>query len=517
MDAFCIGRLRFIRLPPSWISLQRSSSNKPQTINIELAIGATDDYGTDLQFDSVDLKLELLDATTLAPVRGVQLRPEGSSTSRTPESAQPATAVFSFSPAQGPIHKLKLSLTFLPTFLASNKTPTSLVFALSVAPAVGEARRSSSSFTTGPVASSSTTALRNTIGEPRRPVIKTWDDRKFVLMSLRSGPVEIRIEKEPARVAQEKVQTAIRTVHLSSNPASEPQAASPREAAATIAITERPGLNNSTGQRLWDCAIGLTSFLSQYPAALDPNFALDGLLEEEGGPDQEHSRPPPAKRARQDVTVSSRPRLRGRLRVVELGAGCALASMVAAKLLSSPSASGAEQTAAATILATDVETTVESTLEENLRANGLLSSSNKKISDQSSNAKPPPIMIDSAVLDWGRLSDDQVRVVFGHPRQESRRLNGVADTRDDPALTILATDVLYNPESHPLLLATLLSLLRPTRARSQDDGSPLPRRALVTYKRRTEGDDGFFPLAREAGLAVDKVWEWGEVGVWTVT
>lgn len=159
--------------------------------------------------------------------------------------------------------------------------------------------------------------------------------------------------------------------------------------------------------------------------------------------------------------------------MVELGAGCALASMVAAKLLSSPSASGAEQTAAATILATDVETTVESTLEENLRANGLLSSSNKKISDQSSNAKPPPIMIDSAVLDWGRLSDDQVRVVFGHPRQESRRLNGVADTRDDPALTILATDVLYNPESHPLLLATLLSLLRPTRARSQDDGSPL--------------------------------------------
>lgn len=206
--------------------------------------------------------------------------------------------------------------------------------------------------------------------------------------------------------------------------------------------------------------------------------------------------------------------------MVELGAGCALASMVAAKLLSSPSASGAEQTAAATILATDVETTVESTLEENLRANGLLSSSSsaKKVSDQSWSAKPPPILIDSAVLDWGRLSDDQLRVVFGHPRQDSRRLNGdAADARDDPALTILATDVLYNPESHPLLLATLLSLLRPTRARSQDDGSPLPRRALVTYKRRTEGDDGFFPLAREAGLAVDKVWEWGEVGVWTVT
>lgn len=199
--------------------------------------------------------------------------------------------------------------------------------------------------------------------------------------------------------------------------------------------------------------------------------------------------------------------------MVELGAGCALASMVAAKLLSSPSASGAEQTAAATILATDVETTVESTLEENLRANGLLSSS--KISGRSSNAKPPPIMIESAVLDWGRLSDEQLRVMLGDHRQGGRSMYET-HALDPAALTIFATDVLYNPESHPLLLATLLSLLRPTRARSQDDGSPLPRRALIAYKRRTEGDDGFFPLAREAGLAVDKVWEWGEVGVWAV-
>lgn len=306
------------------------------------------------------------------------------------------------------------------------------------------------------------------------------------------------------------VQTAIRTVHLS-NPAPEPQADGPNESAATIEITERPGLNNSTGQRLWDCAIGLTSFLSQYPAALDPDSALEGLLEDEEGPDQELSRPPPAKRLRQDVAVSS-PRPRRRLRVVELGAGCALASMVAAKLLSSPSASGGQS--AATVLATDVETTVESTLEENLRANGL-SSSSSKISGRSSKAKSP-IMIESAVLDWGRLSDEQLRVVLGHPRQDGRPMNGETDALDPAALTILATDVLYNPESHPLFLSTLLSLLRPTKTKLQD-GSLLPRRALVAYKRRTEGDDGFFPLAREAGLEVDKVWEWGEVGVWAVT
>lgn len=187
--------------------------------------------------------------------------------------------------------------------------------------------------------------------------------------------------------------------------------------------------------------------------------------------------------------------------------------MVAAKLLASPSASGAQQTAA-TVLATDVKTTVESTLKENLRANGLLAS--PKISGRSSNAKPPPIMIESAVLDWGRLSDEQLGVVLGHPRLDGRSMNGDTEARDDPALTILATDVLYNPESHPLLLATLLSLLRPTRTESSLDNHS-PRRALVAYKRRTEGDDGFFPLAREAGLEVDKVWEWGEVGVWAVT
>ncbi|KWU41222.1 hypothetical protein RHOSPDRAFT_30594 [Rhodotorula sp. JG-1b] len=466
MDAFCIGRLRFLRLPPSWISLQRSSSNTPQTVNIALAIGATDDYGTDLQFDSVDR---------------VQLRLEGSATSRSPDSAHPATVVFPFSPAQGPVHKLKLSLTFSPALLASKKPPTSLVLALSVAQAVDDTGSSSPSSSIGPIASSSTAALRSTIGEPRQPVIETWDHRRFVLMSLRSGPRILTLY-----MYLPTVQTAIRTVHLSNPapPSAERQADGPNESATTIEITERPGLNNSTGQRLWDCAIGLTAFLSQYPAALEPDFPLEGL------PDPELSRPPPAKRFRQDDTVSP-PRPRRRLRIVELGAGCALASMVAAKLLSSGSASGAEQTAA-TMLATDVETTVESTLKENLRANGL------------------------AVLDWGRLSDEQLGVVLGHPRLDGRSLNGDTDARDDPALTILATDVLYNPESHPLLLATLLSLLRPTRTESSLDNHS-PRRALVAYKRRTEGDDGFFPLAREAGLEVDKVWEWGEVGVWAVT
>ena len=154
--------------------------------------------------NSPTVKLELFDATTLTAVRGVQLRLEGSATSRSPDSAHPATVVFPFSPAQGPVHRLKLSLTFSPALSASTKPPTSLVLALSVAQAVDETGSSSPSSSIGPIASSSTATLRSTIGEPRQPVIETWDDRRFVLMSLRSGPIEIRIEKEPARIAQDK-------------------------------------------------------------------------------------------------------------------------------------------------------------------------------------------------------------------------------------------------------------------------------------------------------------------------
>ncbi|GAA5991520.1 hypothetical protein JCM10908_005741 [Rhodotorula pacifica] len=201
MDAFCIGRLRFIRLPPSWISLQRTSSNKPQTVNIELAIGATDDYGTDLQFDSVDLSLELLDAATHTPVRGVKVRLEGASNSRSHAAADPGAVVFTFSPAQGSIHKLKLSLSFLPAFFTAKPAPTSLVFSLSVAL---PAHSTFSSAASGPDASASTQILRRTIGEIEQSVIETWDDRRFVLMGLRSGAVEIRSDKEPARVSQEK-------------------------------------------------------------------------------------------------------------------------------------------------------------------------------------------------------------------------------------------------------------------------------------------------------------------------
>lgn len=146
------------------------------------------------------MRLGVLDAVTLDPVRGVQLRLDGALPSRSSAPAHSATSGFTFSPAQGPVHKLKVSLTFLPAFVADKSRPA-LVFSLSldVAP-----RPQDSASLTGCAASTSTSMLRTTIGEVNQPVIETWDDRRYVLMGLRSGPVEIRVDKEPAKAAPEK-------------------------------------------------------------------------------------------------------------------------------------------------------------------------------------------------------------------------------------------------------------------------------------------------------------------------
>lgn len=278
------------------------------------------------------------------------------------------------------------------------------------------------------------------------------------------------------------VQTALRTISLPppSLPAREQDSATspsqtPSSPRRPIAIIERPGLNNSTGQRLWDCAIGMSAFLSLFPHALDPSISLKAL---DAGYDVE----PACKKRRVENGDGGRKR---KIRIVELGAGCALASMAASRVLSEGVAIGV-----ASVLATDVEATVETTLRENLEAN----------SDGEA--------VESAVLDWGELSQETVDSVVRGGERQTR-----ADADDGISLTLLATDVLYNPSSHQLLLSTLVSLLRPHYVST----SPTSHRALIAYKRRTEGDECFFELAKEAGLAVSKVWEWCEVSVWSFT
>lgn len=137
------------------------------------------------------------------------------------------------------------------------------------------------------------------------------------------------------------------------------------------------------------------------------------------------------------------------------------------------------------VLATDIEATVETTLAENVAHNS---------------RRPSDTPIETVVLNWGKLSDDRVKEIL--------------DSSPNPNLTLIATDVLYDPDTHQLLLDTLLSFLRPSNEIAPLLGST---RALIAYKRRTDGDDGFFEMARKAGLEVGKVWEWSEVSVWSFT
>ncbi|BGP21965.1 hypothetical protein JCM10295v2_000842 [Rhodotorula toruloides] len=415
-------------------------------------------------FDSVGLRIDVLDAQTLQSPPGVTLRLTNSPSSTSSPDSNSAT--FTFSPSNGPFHTLKLSLIFQPSLTALPALP-SLTFRLSVA---------SSSPPAPAKESDATRCIRTLINESHQDVVETWDEKRYVLMSVRSGAVEVKVAGKEVKVANEKVQTAIRTIHLPSSPSasssteSNSSFATPTLSSRPIIIVERPGLNNSTGQRLWDCAIGMSAFLSLFPHALDAAVPLTSIGI------QNYDEPSSKRRRVENVS-----RARGRnVRVVELGAGCALASMAASRILSTYGAASM-----ASVLATDVEATVETTLKENLEAK-----------------------LEAAVLDWGELSQDTVANVT----QGTRRRRRSDATDDETSLTALATDVLYNPSSHCLLLSTMLSLLRPHQPPSTPSTH---RRALVAYKRRTEGDDGFFAHAKGAGLEVTKVWEWGEVSVWS--
>ncbi|GAA5971412.1 hypothetical protein JCM11641_008343 [Rhodosporidiobolus odoratus] len=478
-DAFHLGRLRLVRLPPASIAIP-GGSKKPITIPVELTVGVTDDYGVDLMFDSLNLQIELLDAMTLNPPTNIGLRLEDS---LSPASARKNVASFTFSPSRGPFHSLRLNLGF--SALGTSRIPQSaLCFRLSVAPssAVGSSLSDSRA----------TKRMRTLIGEEQQSVLESWEDKKYVFMSLTSGPVEVMIEGKEVKVANEKVQVALRTIHLPCAPSRSPPTSQPALASAStsvpastssqlISIVERPGLNNSTGQRLWDCAIGLSAFFSLYPGALDAS----SLLPFPSSPVQSNLGKidiPCAKRPRLDSTSS---RMR-RIKVIELGAGCALASLAIWRLLPD-----------ADILATDVEATVSTTLRENLAANSL---------EETGAGRKGGQAIVAEVLDWGEVAPEHVQRLAGDDV--------------DSALTLIGSDILYNPSSHALLLSTLLSFLRPrprspSSAATSTSSTPTQhRRALIAYKHRTEGDDGSFPLARSAGLEVKEVWKWGGVGVW---
>lgn len=301
-----------------------------------------------------------------------------------------------------------------------------------------------------------------------------WDDNAFVVMEAVSGLIQVRVDqslKQHAVASKDKrmslctlslivqidrgyiaVQTACRHIHL---PSRAPDAVQGRK---RCRIIERPGLNNSTGQRLWDCAIAMCCWLERDPSILRESPSVKDTAD-----------------ACRPVERSRRPPLERRVhRVIELGAGCGLVSMAVSDLLSHPSSrnddGGGEDSE---VVATDVQSTVSSTLTENTETNS---------------RSFPDIQI--RVLDWG-------------PVDQTRWHETDGDSTDRARLTILATDVLYNTSSHEALLETLCGLL-------QDECD----RAFIAYKPRTDGDGDFFEMAKRAGLRVERVWEWGQMSIW---
>lgn len=158
--------------------------------------------------------------------------------------------------------------------------------------------------------------------------------------------------------------------------------------------------------------------------------------------------------------------------LMELGAGCGLGSLAAAHIAGQSKVSQNYD-----ILATDILATVDTTLSENLCRN-----------KQTSTFRTEP-------LDWGTLEPSRILKLLHLTASQSR-----------PNLTIIGSDILYDPDTHCILLDTIKSLLRhPATSKS---------RCLIAYKARTEGDDNFFTLAQEGGLKVTRVWSWGDLSLY---
>ena len=155
--------------------------------------------------------------------------------------------------------------------------------------------------------------------------------------------------------------------------------------------------------------------------------------------------------------------LQGR-QIVELGAGCGLLSLAAsARLLLSDQATSK-------IIATDLKEVVNSTLQESLLANSALA-----------------INIQPLALDWG-TSD--LSLPPGKP------------------LTILASDVLYNADSHEIFLDTLLAMYKLA------GGDAI---VYIAYRHRIAGDDRFWELARESGLVFGQIHQLADIQIWQCT
>lgn len=144
------------------------------------------------------------------------------------------------------------------------------------------------------------------------------------------------------------------------------------------------------------------------------------------------------------------------LQIVELGAGCGLDGIIAA--LSAQKCRDHVQT-----LLTDIDQVV--------------SSVTTSVLERTSEEVPNISSVSATTLDW-----------------TAPKLSAAAKEPTD--LLVLATDVLYNVESHQPFLDCLIQLFR--------QSSHANSVAWLAYKPRTHGDDAFFDMGRRAGLFVER-------------
>ncbi|KAI0251413.1 putative methyltransferase-domain-containing protein [Lactifluus subvellereus] len=222
-------------------------------------------------------------------------------------------------------------------------------------------------------------------------------------------------------------------------------------------------------KKLWDSGIGLSAWLVRLFAA--------GAGAGAGAAAADESQPGPAVIVRE---LRERLVVREECRVIELGAGTGIVSLVLAALRSANPASASHETR---ILSTDLPSSME-LMSYNIRANAALY---------------PHCLPTALPLDWDEGLPDAVRDV--HER-------GGFDL-------IAMADVTYNTSSFPALLRTLGSLLASSDPHDHDHHAELGARAgpvapeplvLLAYKERDPAERQLWDMmARETGVVLECV------------
>ncbi|KAK4046426.1 hypothetical protein OIV83_006085 [Microbotryomycetes sp. JL201] len=256
------------------------------------------------------VELVALDAATDLPANGVRLSDARCTTSARDEQNN---VRISLQGVKGPYYSCQLRLDF------TSETDSAGLKLLAKVTSQAEHEPASLAL------SDDTFAMLTIIGKRECDVMMDWHDRPYVVMDVTSGPITIRRSDaaNDVELSLDKIQTAFRHVNVRTGQS---------DRLERIQIIERPGLNNSTGQRLWDCALGMTCWLTRTGTPFLNEFIASG------SPDESQS----LKHV-----------------ILELGAGCGLVSMAASAL----------QRKEFDVLATDVKETVETSLLENITAN----------------------------------------------------------------------------------------------------------------------------------------------------